>query len=56
MIEDQEDKQIKAIGEHEKQLAESNALVKRDDNSKNNSKLLLKQKNIYDKLDAKMKK
>ena len=43
--EDQGEKQIKALEEHGKQLAESNALVKRDDYDIEN-KLLLKVKEI----------
>ena len=46
-IEDREEKQIKAIEEHGKQLLESNALVKKNDyDSENKYKLLLKEKEI----------
>ena len=43
LIENQGEKQIKAIKEHGKQLVESNALVKNDYDNENNYKFLLKQ-------------
>ena len=48
-IADQGEKQIKVLEEHGKQLAESNALVKRHDYDTEN-KLLLKEKEIYDEI------
>ena len=53
-IEDQGEKQIKVIEEHGKQLAKSNALVKRNNDDAEN-KVLLKEKEIYDEIVAERK-
>ena len=53
-IEDQGEKQIKVIEEHGKQLAKSNALVKRNNDDAEN-KVLLKEKEIHDEIVAERK-
>ena len=54
VIEDQGEKQIKVIEEHGKQLAKSNALVKKNNDDAEN-KVLLKEKEIYDEIVAERK-
>ena len=50
-IEDQGQKQISEIEEHEKQLAESNSLIKKYDyDTEKDSPTLLKQKEIFNKV------
>ena len=50
-IEDQGNKQVESIKEHGKQLAESNALInKYDYDAKKDSTLIIKQKEIFNKL------
>ena len=53
-IQDQGKKQIKAIQDHGKQLDESNALINKNDSDTENE-LLLKAKEIYDKIVAERK-